>query len=232
MKIDFKNELETVEIGIYDEIGAGSVNVQDIIEQLKQANNKPLSIHINSNGGEVFEGFAIYNAIKNYSGSKTVYIDGLSASIASVIAMSGDKIIMNKASMMMIHNASGMCIGNAEEMKKVIQALEQIDTVIKQIYVNRSKLSIEKITELMKDEKFISADECLEYGLCDEILEEKQDTTVIQNTLDKCFENYDKRIKQLKDLKEVLGILDDKKETNAFFNKKNNHYDWLRKEFK
>lgn len=122
MKYRFKNEAEAVNIQIYDEISSDDwwgdvVTAKAINDEIAQANGKPLNIHINSYGGEVFEGFAIYNNLKNYAGKKVVYVDGIAASIASVIAMAGDEIYMNKASMLMIHNASGIAYGNAEEMK-------------------------------------------------------------------------------------------------------------------
>lgn len=176
MKFGFKNMTQEAIIKIYDDIGkfGDEVSIKDIDEALEQANGKPLSIHINSNGGEVFEGFAIYNAIKNYKGKKVTYIDGLAASIASVIALASDKVVMNKASMFMIHNAWGGCFGNAEEMRQVADALEQINSVIKGIYMQKTKLDEVKITELMNNETFIKPDECLAYGFCDEILDDEE----------------------------------------------------------
>ncbi len=235
MKFDFKNELESATLNIYDNIDSYyGVNVKDIEEELKNANNKPLNIYINSNGGEVFEGFAIYNVIKRYAGAKTVYIDGLAASIASVIAMAGDKVVMGKASMLMIHNASGGCYGNAEEMKKVVEALEQINSVIKDIYIAKTGLSIEKLTELMDNETFMTPDECLEYGFCDEITEnepeekEKEITTKSMEEIEKSIEN---KIKVFNDLKNALSFVDKKPtDDNNFLNKKKSR-DWLRKEF-
>lgn len=235
MKFNFKNELESATLNIYDNIDSTfGVNVNDVEEELKNANNKPLNIYINSNGGEVFEGFAIYNVIKRYSGQKTVYIDGLAASIASVIAMAGDKVIMNKASMLMIHNASGGCYGNAEEMKKVVDALEQINSVIKDIYVAKTGLSIEKLTELMDNETFLTPTECLDYGFCDEIVEdepEEEKKEITTQSMEEMKNSIEEKIKLFKDLKNACSYLDSKepKKEEAFLNKKNR--DWLRKEF-
>ncbi len=232
MKFEFKNELESATLNIFDNIdSAWGVNANDIEEELKNANNKPLNIHINSNGGEVFEGFAIYNLIKGYSGQTIVYVDGLAASIASVIALAGDKVVMNKASMFMIHNASGGCYGNAEEMKKVVEALEKINSVIKDIYVAKTGLSIEKLTELMDNETFMTPSECLEYGFCDEVVDEEptsQNQEITTKSMEDLRNTIEKKIKDFKDLRSAMSIVDSKEE--HFLNKKKNH-DWLRKEF-
>lgn len=234
MKFEFKNELESATLYIFDNIGSSywEINANDIEEELKNANNKPLNIHINSNGGEVFEGFTIYNLIKGYSGQTTVYVDGLAASIASVIALAGDKVIMNKASMFMIHNASGGCYGNAEEMKKVVEALEKINSVIKDIYVAKTGLSIEKLTELMDNETFMTPSECLEYGFCDEVIDEEptsQSQKITTESMENLRNTIEKKIKDFKDLRSALSFVDNKDEEH-FLNKKKNH-DWLRKEF-
>lgn len=206
MKYRFKDEAESLSIKIYDEISSDGwygISANDISDQLASANGKPLNIYINSYGGEVFEGFAIYNTLKNYGGYKTVYIDGIAASIASVIAMSGDKVIMNEASMMMIHNASGLAYGNAEEMQKVVNALEQINEVIRGVYMNKTGMEESQIKELMDNETYLKPQECIDYGFADEILNgkvEEEDTTVAMNNLMDSFAN---RINQLKEIKEL-----------------------------
>lgn len=235
MKFNFRNELETVTLQICDTIGenwdGSGITRELVVEQLENANSKPLNIHINSYGGEVFEGFAIYNAIKNYKGSKTVYIDGIAASIASVIALAGDKVIMNKASMFMIHNASGGCYGTAEEMKKVVEALEQINTVIRDIYLDNTNIDEDKLKELMENETFLTPNECIEYGFCDEVLDEEP--APMNGPIDNLEKVYSNRLKQIKDLKEALKLLNsDVQNEGAFFNKetpaKENHYNWIK----
>ena len=240
MKFEFKNEAEIARLNIYDSIGddgwGGGITALEIQEELNNANGKPLDVHINSYGGEVFEGFAIYNTLKHYSGQKTVVIDGIAASIASVIAMAGDKVVMNKASMMMVHNASSWAWGNAEEMKKVVQALESIDEVIKGVYKDKTNLDMDKLTALMESETFMTAKECVDYGFADELLDEEQSEQTITNSinsLNELKENYEKAIKQFNEM-EKLGFkaevqvggesVDD--ETSALKNK--SHWDWLR----
>lgn len=234
MKLEFKNEVEKATLKIYDYVGQyDGVNTGYIEEELNKAENKPLDIYINSYGGEVFEGFAIYNMLKRYAGQKNVIIDGIAASIASVIALAGDSVKMNKASMFMIHNASGVCIGNAEEMKKVVNALEQINEVIKGVYKERVNLTDEELTELMNNETFLTAEQCLEYGFCDEIIEEEQDDETkvnAENSMKLLQNNIEERIKVLNSLKEVSkdGGQDPVADKETFFNKQS-HWDFLRR---
>ena len=241
MKYDFKNEAEVATLKIYDYIGedgwGGGITAQSIEEELNNAGNKPLNIYINSNGGEVFEGFAIYNILKRYAGFKTVVIDGLAASIASVIAMAGNKVQMNTASMMMIHNASGLCYGNAEDMKKVVQALEQINEVIRDVYKARTNLDDERLSALMDNETFMTAKECVEYGFADEIVdEEMSEETKLNatNSLNEMKDNVCNAIKQFNDIRKLgfeakaqVGGEPVYDEATALNNK--SHWDWLRK---
>ena len=95
----------SAEISIYDEIGGWGISAQQFSQEFKALGNnlKQIDLHIHSPGGDVFDGIAIYNLLKNHPANKTVYIDGLAASMASVIAMAGNEIIMPENAMMMIH---------------------------------------------------------------------------------------------------------------------------------
>lgn len=152
---------------------------------------KTLNIYINSPGGDVFEGNAIYNMLsrKSKNCQLNVYIDGLAASIASVIAMSGTKIIMPSNSMMMVHNAWCYTWGNSKDLRDTANALDKIDISIKQTYLNKAgdKLDDDTITDLMNNETWLTAQECLDYGLCDEIIGEKQVAAKFDNSI---FKNY------------------------------------------
>lgn len=240
MKYGFKNEADSATLKIYEEIQSGdefwgiTSTSEEVENQLAEAGNKPLNIYINSYGGEVFEGFAIYNLLKRYAGYKTVYIDGIAASIASVIAMAGDKIVVSEASMMMVHNASGVCYGNAEEMKKVVQALENINESIKDIYMKRVNITREKLDELMANETFMTAKDCLEYGFADEQIDySEKNINDAMNTLNSMKDVIEQKIKMFNDIKK-LGFeaptqvggnpVDD--DGNALNNKA--HWDWLK----
>lgn len=148
-----------------------------------------LNIYINSPGGDVFEGEAIYNMLvrKAKTCQINAYIDGMSASIASIITMAATHIAMPSNSMMMIHRASSCVYGNTDELQKCITLLEKIDSNMKQTYINRSggKLDEETLdTWLSSGDTWLTAQECLDYGLCDEItdaieLSAKYDTEVL-----------------------------------------------------
>lgn len=133
-----------------------------------------LNIYINSPGGNVFQGQAIYSILKRHKAYKNVYVDGIAASIASVIAMAGDAIFVPKNGMMMIHRPWTIAIGNMDDMLAAAESLEKIGISIKATYMERFKESEDKLQELLDAETWLTADECLEYGLCDEITEEKQ----------------------------------------------------------
>jgi len=123
-----------------------------------------LDIHINSGGGDVFAGFAIYNMLARHRAHKTVYIEGLAASIASLIAMAGDEIIMPENSMMMIHNAWAGIAGNADELRKMADELDKVDGILRMTYVNKTGLEEDEIKDMMANETWFTAYEALDKG--------------------------------------------------------------------
>ena len=150
-------------------------------EELKQ-HAGDLTVVINSPGGDVFAGLAIYNTLVNHNGNVTVRVDGLAASIASVIAMAGDKIIMSPGSMIMIHRPSVYAAGTVDDMEKAKDVLMKIEEGITPIYAKRTGLSDEKIAELLEAETWMLADKAVELGFADEVSEapekQKQDEGV------------------------------------------------------
>ena len=130
-----------------------------------------LNIYINSPGGDVFEGNTIMNMLKRKKCTKNVYIDGLAASIASVIAMAGDKIIMPQNAMMMIHNAWTYTAGNSSELRKLADDLDKVNESIRQVYLDKAgdKLDEQILKTLMDNETWLTAQECYDYGLCDQV---------------------------------------------------------------
>lgn len=131
---------------------------------------KEINIYINSLGGSVFEGTAIYNQLKRHPAHKTVYVDGFACSIASVIAMAGDKIIMPKNTMMMIHDPWTHAVGNAAQLRKQADDLDAVAEASRQAYLQKAgeKLSEEALIEMLKAETYLTAEKCVEYGLADE----------------------------------------------------------------
>lgn len=123
-----------------------------------------IDVFINSYGGEVAEGLAIYNALRRHPAKVTTYCDGFAASIASVIFMAGDERVMNEASLLMIHNAWTTATGNAEELKKQAEDLQIITQASVEAYKAHSNLSQEEIQELLNAETWILPEKALEYG--------------------------------------------------------------------
>lgn len=142
-------------------------------EELKKHTGE-LTVALNSGGGDVFAGVSMYNALKNYDGNVTVRVDGLAASIASIIAMAGDKIIMSPGSMMMIHKPWTLAVGDANELDKVKEVLNSIESSMIPIYTTRTGKSEEEITKLLNDETWMTAEEAVELGFADELIEAKQ----------------------------------------------------------
>lgn len=156
-------------------------------ELAKYPNATQINIYINSYGGSVFEGTAIYSQLKRHSAQKTVCVDGFACSVASVIAMAGDKVVMPRNTMMMIHNAWNIVYGNASQLRK---AADDLDTIMEgnmQAYLEKAngKIDKEKLIELLNDETWLTAEQCLEYGFCDEILEQDKDLTEAKQMLQK-----------------------------------------------
>lgn len=132
-----------------------------------------LNIYINSPGGDVFAGQTIYSILKRHKAHKNIYIDGLAASIASVIAMAGNTIFMPKNAMMMIHNPWTVGMGNADEFRKLAEDLDKIRESLIAAYEGHSALTRDEIIEIMDAETWLTASECEEYGFCDVVEEEK-----------------------------------------------------------
>ncbi len=142
-----------------------------------------LNIYINSSGGDVFAGQAIHSMLKRHKANKNVYIDGLAASISSVIAMAGDTIYMPKNAMMMIHNPWTFGLGNAAEFRKLAEDLDKIRESLIVAYEERSALTRDEIIKIMDSETWLTADECFEYGFCDVVEKEKQMAACIDKNL-------------------------------------------------
>lgn len=133
-----------------------------------------LNIYINSGGGDVFAGQAIYSMLKRHKATKKVYVDGLAASIASVIAMAGDVVYMPQNAMMMIHKAWTFGIGNANDFRKLADDMDKIDESILVTYETKTGLEKDKIIEMVNAETWMTAEDAVALGFADEIEESKQ----------------------------------------------------------
>lgn len=141
-------------------------DIDTALKSLKEC--KEIDIYINSYGGSVFAGLAIVSMLSRCSATKTVYIDGIAASMGSVIAMAGDKIIMPENALMMIHKPSGCAYGNADDMRKQADVLDKAEETLCSLYMKRFNQSEDKLKELLTAETWLNASEALGYGLIDE----------------------------------------------------------------
>lgn len=165
------NAADEAVVRIYDEIWWLGVNAQDLARDLDAITAPSIRVEINSPGGDVWDGIAIYNALRNHPARVTTRVDGIAASIASVIAQAGDTRIMVTGSQMMIHNAWGMTVGDRTDHTDMAAVLEQQDEVIASIYASRSGLPAEGFRALMDAETWMTADAAVDAGLADEVLE-------------------------------------------------------------
>lgn len=159
----------TAELYIYDEIGYWGVTATDLINELKNITDSAISVRLNTPGGDVFDGIAIMNALKAHPAAVHVTVDSLAASIGSVIAMAGDTIIMAPNSQMMIHNAHGVVIGNANDMREFAALLDKQDANLASIYQARAGGRSDSWRNAMKAETWYSAEEAVDAGLADKV---------------------------------------------------------------
>jgi ATP-dependent Clp protease protease subunit len=167
---------------IYAPIGDGfwgdCVSAKDVVDQLDAFQKEgctALDVYVNSEGGSVWDGKAIYEAISRFKGEKTVHVDGLAASAASFIAMAGDKIVCSPAATMMIHDAICMAAGNAADLRATADILEMESASIAGIYARRTKQSVDDVKKMMADTTWMSADKAKALGFCDEIRGDVED---------------------------------------------------------
>lgn len=159
------------EILIYDAIDSMfGVSAADFVRDLAKIDAPAITVRINSPGGSVFDGIAILNALRGHDAKITTVVDGVAASIASVIAMGGDEIVMNKNSQMMIHNAWDLVIGNADELQAAADRLRQFSENLASIYADRAGGSVADWQGLMDAETWYTADEAVAAGLADLVL--------------------------------------------------------------
>lgn len=171
-------------------------------ELAKYPNVTQINVYINSYGGSVFEGTAIYNQLRRHPAHKTVYIDGFACSVASVIAMAGDEVVMPRNAMMMIHNAYMYTCGNAAELRKAADDLDVINRGNRQAYLQKAgeKLSEEELVAMLDAETWLTAEDCLRLGLADRYAEKDADMSQAAQVLQHAKLNLEQRISIQKSL--------------------------------
>ncbi|MFJ3037720.1 head maturation protease, ClpP-related [Streptomyces tendae] len=160
---------DEAEVMLYDEIGGWFGSTADeLIAELRQVTAPRMRVRVNSPGGSVFEGIAIANALRSHPANVTVQVDGIAASIASVIAMAGDRVEMAPNSMMMIHDASGMAWGNAQDMEEMAELLDLISDNIADAYAQRAGGTRDEWRARMRSETWYLPEDAVANGLADE----------------------------------------------------------------
>jgi ATP-dependent Clp endopeptidase proteolytic subunit ClpP len=172
------DESAPAEILIYDQIGRDFWSGEGVVakefaqELAKIPAGRQITVGINSPGGSVHDGLAIYNLLSARRNQVTCRIDGLAASIASIIALAGSKLVMPASALLMIHDPSGMCMGTADEMREMATALEKHKEALVNVYEEKTKKPRAEIEQAMKDETWFTASDAKAFGLVDDVTAE------------------------------------------------------------
>lgn len=167
------NAGERAEILIYGPIDDwDGVSASSFVRELRGITAKNIDLHINSPGGLVFDAVAIYSALKNHPATVDVHVDGLAASAASFVAQAGDSITIEKPAKMMIHDANGLVLGNAADMREMADLLDELSDTIAGIYADRAGGTVAKWREAMRAETWYGAADAVKAGLADRVANE------------------------------------------------------------
>ena len=170
-RIEAKDEDDNAEIIIYDVVGWPNIDAFDLIRSLGTIKAKNISVRINSPGGDVFDGVAIFNALKEHPAHVTTKIEGLAASIASIIALAGDEVQAHKNAMYMVHDPWVLAAGNQYDLREIADILGKIGGNMLDIYYDKSNIGKRELKQMMKDETWFTAAEAKDRGLIDTILD-------------------------------------------------------------
>ena len=190
-------------ITMFDVIGedwwtGGGITAKGVAAQLRAIGDRPVEVQINSPGGDMFEGIAIYNVLREHSQAITVKIMGMAASAASIIAMAGDVIEIGAASFIMIHNCWVMAIGNRHDMAEMAEWLKPFDDAMKDVYAARTGQTPEDCARWMDAETFMSGAQAIERGFADALLPADKLTT------DEKAKAEDRRVNKLRAMERTL----------------------------
>lgn len=186
------------EVWLYDEIGGWGVTARQFAQDIKELGDiKHIDVRIHSPGGDVFEGMAIYNLLKNHPAVVHAHIDGLAASMASVIAMAADVIHMPENAMMMIHKPWGIQGGDADDMRQYADLLDKVEGSLTSAYVKKSGKSEDEIKALLKSETWYTGAEAVEAGFADQLTETLKAVASLQSQRMQEFANMPEALKTL-----------------------------------
>nr|WP_252402367.1 ClpP-like prohead protease/major capsid protein fusion protein [Escherichia coli] len=186
------------DIYIYDEIGFWGVTAKQFVSELNALGDiTHINLHINSPGGDVFEGIAIFNALNSHGASITVYVDGVAASMASVIAMVGNLVIMPENAFMMIHKPFSLTGGNAEDMRTKADTLDKVEAAMLSAYVQKTGKTTDEIAAMLADETWLSGAECLAHGFADQVTPAVKAMACIQSKRTEEFKKMPESIRNM-----------------------------------
>jgi ATP-dependent protease ClpP protease subunit len=157
------------EITLFDEIGFGGTSAKAFISDLKKLSGQRVHLRINSVGGSVVEGTAIYNALRRHKGGLTVHVEALAASMASVVAMAGDEVAIADNALLMIHNPWSMSMGDADDLRKEADVLDKLKSTLVNAYKRKTGMDANEISDMMNEETWLGAEEAVALGFADYI---------------------------------------------------------------
>jgi len=207
------------EILIYDVIGAYGSDAKTIITQLDEAKGKEVLIRINSVGGDVFEGMAIYNALIKHEGKVNVEIEGLAASMASIIMLAGDSVSASENSLIMLHNPSAGMQGESKDLKKRADLLDKMKTQMVSIYSGKTEMSEKDVIGMMDEETWFTSNEALAVGLIDNVTDAIKiaatfELGIISNKVPEWVkESYNNKLIEEKEMDKVIAMLSELKDS-------------------
>ena len=204
-----ENKSDESTVYIYDEIGWFGLTSEQLVKDINAIDSNVLHLRFNSPGGSVFDGTAVFNAIKQHKSKTITHIDGLAASIASVIALASDEVRMAENAFLMIHDPWSIVIGNADVMREEADLLDKVGGVIAKTYMDKSGKDEKEIKELMNNETWMTAEEALEMGFIDAIDKNTDDEKARATMFDlSVFANVPETLSEMKATKKDLNQRD------------------------
>ena len=176
---------KSIDIDIYGDIGGWYYEntIESLSEQIKKMNDiNEINVYINSYGGELSEGLAIYNALKQHKATVNTYVMGFACSSASLIFMSGDNRYISKSSMLMIHNAICSCYGNSDDMRAMAETLDKMNVAIRNVYADNINISMDDLKTLLDKETFLNYEECVNYGFATDTFNDEEEKDAFSNS--------------------------------------------------
>ena len=185
-----------------------------LCKEIQNIKSKQINVYINSYGGSVSSGLAIYNQLKQHSAKVTTINAGFGCSIASVIFMAGDERLMSNASLLMCHMPWTICQGNAKELRKQAEDLDKIAQASITAYMEKINISEEELVELLDNETWLTAQECLEMGFATGVIDEKEENVVAQSIKQSFISMIKEKCKPDDDKKKKSEVEDEIQEEN------------------